>query len=142
MSELYIIALVPDELWAKVKPLLPQPQHMSRGGRPRAPDRAVLAGILFVLRTGIRWNDIPAELGCSGDTCCRRLREWHVSGTWTRVSATLSAHLDDADELEWSRVLLDPAIMAARKLMSRPLAKDLLEQIRADRSGTRPRIRA
>jgi len=35
-----------------------------------------LTGIVFVLRTGIPWEDLPRELGCSGMTCWKRLREW------------------------------------------------------------------
>ena len=61
--------LVPDDLWAVVEPLLPRERPKPGGGRPRAPDRAALAGILFVLRTGIQWHEVPTELGCCGKTC-------------------------------------------------------------------------
>ncbi|WP_443064611.1 transposase [Streptomyces sp. NBC_00582] len=61
--------LVPDDLWERVAPLLPptpQPRHRCPG-RLRVPDRAVLAGIMYVLRTGVAWRDVPAEtVGCSG----------------------------------------------------------------------------
>jgi transposase len=50
------------------------------------PDRAALAGIMFVLKTGISWNDLPQELGCgSGVTCWRRLRQWQQAGVWQRL---------------------------------------------------------
>ncbi|HEX4116343.1 MAG TPA: transposase, partial [Solirubrobacteraceae bacterium] len=46
-------------------------------GRKRVPDRKALTGILFVLKTGIPWEDLPQEMGCgSGMTCWRRLRDW------------------------------------------------------------------
>ena len=61
--------LVPNDLWAAISPLLPPEPLKPKGGRPRVPDRVVLAGILFVLRTGIQWRDVPAEMGCSGKTC-------------------------------------------------------------------------
>ena len=70
--------LVSDELWELVEPLIPPPVPARRGrtGRPRVADRAVLAGIVFVLSTGISWNALPQELGCgSGVTRWRRLRE-------------------------------------------------------------------
>ena len=62
-------ALVSDRLWAAVAPLLPPERPKPAGGRPRASDRACLVGILFVLKTGSVWNDIPAELAPSGPTC-------------------------------------------------------------------------
>ena len=68
-------ALLPDPLWDLVEPLLPIPPRLPQGGRPRVSDRACLTGIVFVLRSGIRWQMLPQELGCgSGMTCWRRLR--------------------------------------------------------------------
>src|SRR3712207_4306290 len=73
--------LVSAELWAIVGPLLPPEPPKPKGGRPRVPDRAALAGILFVLRTGCPWEWLPRELGCgSGITCWRRLRDWQRAG--------------------------------------------------------------
>src|ERR671926_353074 len=56
--------LVPDDLWAAVAPLLPPARPNPKGGRPPVPDRAALTGIVFVLKTGIQWEDLPAEMGC------------------------------------------------------------------------------
>lgn len=74
MPERYVRSIVSDEIWARIKPVLPSPMLWSGRGRRQAPDRTVLAGILFVVRTGIWWKDLPPELGCSGSTCLRRLR--------------------------------------------------------------------
>jgi transposase len=50
----------------------------TQGWTARVPDGAALTGILFVLKTGIPWKYLPAEMGCrSGMTCWRRLRGWH-----------------------------------------------------------------
>lgn len=71
--------LVPDDLWERVAPLLPPaPERRHRyPGRLRVPDRAALAGVMYVLRTGVAWRDVPAEaVGCSGVTAWRRLRDW------------------------------------------------------------------
>lgn len=80
--------IVPDELWQIIEPLLPPEPPKPKGGRPRIPDRQCLAGILFVLRTGLPWEDLPQELGCgSGMTCWRRLRDWNdgVPPVWWSV---------------------------------------------------------
>lgn len=69
--------LISDELWSLVEPLLPPHPPRPQGGRPPIPDRACFTGIMFVLKTGIRWEGLPQEMGCgSGMTCWRRLRDW------------------------------------------------------------------
>jgi transposase len=82
-------ALVSDELWEAIEPYLP-PERPSPGGRPRVPDRAALGGIIYVLRHGLRWRDLPRALGYgSGATCWRRLRRWQELGVWEAVHHTL-----------------------------------------------------
>ena len=56
--------LVSDELWSQVEPLLPKHEPTPKGGRLRIPDRAALTGIIFVLKTGMPWEDLPEEMGC------------------------------------------------------------------------------
>ena len=79
--------LVPDDFWAVISPLLPPEPPKPKGGRPRVPDRLALAGILFVLRTGIQWRDVPAEMGCSGKTCWRQLVAWRTAGVWRALAS-------------------------------------------------------
>jgi transposase len=100
--------LLPDELWAVVQPLLPPWSPSPKGGQPRLDDRKALLGILFVLKTGIAWEDLPCELGCgSGMTCWRRLRDWQADGTWARAHAALLARLHAAGRVDWSRAAVD-----------------------------------
>ncbi len=72
---------VPDDLWDRLEPLLPQRERRFRyPGRKPLPDREVLCGILYVLHTGIQWEYLPKELGFgSGMTCWRRLRDRHAA---------------------------------------------------------------
>ncbi len=83
-------ALVPDDLWEAIEPLLPKEPTKPKGGRPRIDDRAALTGILFVLKSGIPWEMLPQEMGCgSGMTCWRRLKEWHQAGVWKLLHQAL-----------------------------------------------------
>ena|SRR6478672_3835104 len=108
--------LVFDELWEAVAPLLPRERPKPGDGRPRVPDRARLAGIIFVLRSGIPWLMLPTELGCgSGVTCWRRLAGWQRARVWRRLHAGLLDWLGDADALDWSRASLDSASVPAKK---------------------------
>jgi transposase len=113
--------LVSDELWATVRPLLPPERPRPKGGRPRVPDRAALAGIIFVLRTGCPWEWLPKELGCgSGVTCWRRLRDWQRAGVWHRLHTVLLERLEAADKLDWGRASLDSASVPAKGGAAKP----------------------
>ena len=109
-------ALVPDDLWAVVKPLLPPEIEKPKGGRPRVADRAALAGIILVLRTGMQWKHLPrAEIGCSGKTSWRRLGVWQAAGVWAALHRAMLEQLQDADALDWSRAALDSASLPAKR---------------------------
>lgn len=96
--------LLPDELWQLIEPLLPTRPARPKGGRPLLQDRDVLTGIVFMLKTGIAWEDLPREMGCGcGMTCLRRLREWQEQGIWPSIERLLQAHLPDAQRIDWSR---------------------------------------
>jgi transposase len=107
--------LVPDELWEVVEPLIPKVERRYRyPGRKRVPDRQVLTGILFVLKTGIPWEALPQEMGCgSGVTCWRRLREWQEQGVWQGLHEALLAKLNAAGEIDWQRAAVDSSHVRA-----------------------------
>jgi transposase len=110
--------LVPDGLWERVEPLLPPPRprrHRYPGRRP-VDDRAALAGIVFVLKTGINWNQLPTGLvGCSGVTCWRRLRDWTEAGVWPALHEQLLAQLRALGELDLDRCAVDGSHVRALK---------------------------
>jgi len=107
-------ALLRDELWELIEPLLPPEPAKPKGGRPRLGDRDVLTGILFVLKTGIPWEDLPQEMGCgSGMTCWRRLRDWQEAGVWERIHLRCLERLQAAGRLDWSRAVVDSASVRA-----------------------------
>ena len=102
--------LVSDELWARVEPLLPppEPRRFRFPGRKSLDQRRILTGILYVLKTGIAWDDLPAELGWGcGKTCRAYLRRWHAAGVWHQLHALLLAELNAADLIDWSRAIID-----------------------------------
>src|SRR5260221_1268064 len=108
--------LLPDALWERIKPLLPKPKkrRFRYPGRKPVDDRKALTGILFVLKTGIPWEDLPQELGCgSGMTCWRRLRDWHKAGVWQKLHEQLLAELNGADRIDWSRAAVDSRSLRA-----------------------------
>lgn len=105
--------LVDDELWALVEPHLPRWEPSPKGGQPRKPDRLCLTGILFVLKTGIPWEDFPQEMGCCGMTLWNRLEEWQRAGVWEKLRRVLLTRLQEADLIDWSRAVIDSASIRA-----------------------------
>src|SRR4051812_43868174 len=109
--------LVSDALWERIQPLLPspKPRRFRYPGRKPIDDRKALTGILFVLKTGINWEDLPQERGCGcGMTCWRRLRDWIQAGVWQGLHEVLLAELNQADRIDWSRALIDSSHVRAR----------------------------
>jgi len=95
---------VPDSLWERVQPLLPgrRPRRRLYPGRKPCDDRAALAGIVFVLKTGIGWNQLPRMLfGCSGTTCWRRLQLWTEAGVWPGLHELVLVELRASGQLDW-----------------------------------------
>jgi transposase len=106
--------LVSNDLWVICEPLLPRLKKSRKGGRPPVGNREALTGILFVLKTGIAWEDLPKEMGCgSGMTCWRRMVAWQKAGVWDKLHHVLLEELQRADQIDWSRAIVDSAALKA-----------------------------
>jgi transposase len=103
-----------DEHWRRIAPHLPPHQPSPKGGRPRADDRECLEGILWLLRSGARWRDIPVDLP-SGTTCWRRLRDWAATGVLEDLQATLVEQLHAAGRIDLRELLADATFIRAKK---------------------------
>src|SRR5450432_2578407 len=103
-----------DRQWDKIKPHLPGPQKSRRGGRPPADNRACFEGILWVLRSGARWKDLPGKYP-SPSTCWRRLRDWEAAGLWLKIWRCFLGELDAAGRLDWSETFADGSFAPAKK---------------------------
>ena len=111
-----VYALVPDDLWERVAPLIPPSPPSPKGGRPRISDRAAFTGIMYVLQTGCAWRYVPRELGGgSGVTCWRRLRDWQQAGVWGHLQQVLLDELGIADRIDWDHACIDSAKVPAKK---------------------------
>ncbi len=109
-------SLLTDEQWAVVEPFIPPlPKRRFRyPGRLPVGNRQALTGILFVLKTGIPWEDLPQEMGCGcGMTCWRRLRDWNDAGVWDTIHRVLLDLLHQANQIDWSRAVIDSSSVRA-----------------------------
>lgn len=94
-----------DEEWALIESLLPP---KAKTGRPRANDRVIINGILYVLITGCRWMDMPLKYG-SYKTAWKRLKKWQEEGVWNRIFKVL------ASIRSYKRVAIDSSTIEAKK---------------------------
>ena len=97
-----------DAAWAVIEPLLPQ-----RGtrGKPWADHRRVINGILWKLRTGAPWRDLPERYG-PWQTCHSRLVRWRRDGTWDRLLAHVQTTLDAVGEVVWEVSIASSVVRA------------------------------
>ncbi len=105
---------ISDELWEVIEPLLP-PE--AKTGRPRADDRQTIDGILYVLKTGIPWNDLPEKYG-DDVTAWRRLKEWEEKGVWKRVMDALVAKGYSMGIVDMDSLSIDSDTIPAKKGVS------------------------
>ncbi|GAA4975229.1 hypothetical protein GCM10025331_82090 [Actinoplanes utahensis] len=106
---------VDDELWELIEPVLP-PWPEKAPGPKTIPDRLCLQGILFVLYTGVGWEDLPQELGFgSGMTCWRRLERWTEARVFDQVHQILLGRLNAANRIDWTRAAMDGSHIDAKK---------------------------
>ena len=102
-----------DKQWAVISPLLPK-QDQSKGGRTRADDRKTLEGILWILKTGAQWSELPSKYGAYV-TCWRRLKAWEEDGTWERIWKRLVSVLSQKDKLMLEVGMVDGTFSPAKK---------------------------
>ena len=103
---------IPDDLWNLIEPFLPPDKPPGANGRPRVPNRTVLNGILYVLRTGCQWKMVPREYG-SGSTCHLRFQTWVQAGVFERIWRVCLKHYDNLQGIDWRFQSLDSATVSA-----------------------------
>ena len=100
---------LPDELWERMKMLLPKPRRSRKGGRPRLPFRQVADGIFYVLRTGCQWKAVPREFG-SGSSLHRYFQAWTKRGVFRQLWKWALLEYDDLKGIQWKWQSMDGAM--------------------------------
>ena len=107
-------AQLSDEQWLLIADLFPAPPPSEKGGRPRRTARECFEGILWVLRTGARWKDLPAHFP-SPPTCWRRFKAWTEAGLLKKAWARLLRKLDRRGRIRWKEAIADGTFSSAKK---------------------------
>ena len=102
---------LPDELWARMEPLLPpRPKHPLGCHNPRVPDRAAMDAICFVPRTGCQWNALKETRFCSSFSAHRRFQEWTQAGVFAAFWRAGLLAYEGAAGIDWTWLSLDGAM--------------------------------
>ena len=100
-----------DEQWSLIEELLPCPAST---GRPRSDMRQVLDGILWVVRTGAPWRDLPERFG-PWQTVYHWFNCWGRDGTWDRILEALQMRLDAEGRIDWDLWCVDGSNIRASR---------------------------
>jgi transposase len=103
---------IPDALWERIEPLLPNYKRSCKGGRPRLPLRNVVTGIFYLLRTGGQWKAMPREFG-SGSAIHAYFQEWVRRGLFQKLWRLALAEYDDLQGIDWQWQSLDGTMTKA-----------------------------
>src|SRR5215213_2606930 len=103
-----------DEQWFLIEPLFDKPPVVATRGRPRRSEREVMNGVLWILRSGARWADLPERFP-PYQTCHRRFQEWVKDGRLKKVLETLAQDLLERGKLDLSETFIDGTFVSAKK---------------------------
>jgi transposase len=101
-----------DKEWERLQPLLP-PQKPAVG-RPAKDHRTIINGILWILRTGAPWRDLPAQYG-KWKTVVSRFYRWRIAGVWQHIFAKLQEQADAEGKLDWDKHYVDGTVIRAHQ---------------------------
>lgn len=103
---------IPDDLWEFIEPILPAEKLPGTNGRPQVPNRKILNGILYVLRTGCQWKMLPPQYG-SSSTCHRRFQQWVGAGIFEKLWKVCLTQYDELQGIAWRFQSLDGTHVSA-----------------------------
>lgn len=105
-----------DEQWIVLEPLIPEEERipMRKRGRSWRDPREVLNGVLWILRTGAPWQDLPARYP-SYQTCHRRYQRWVRMGVMESILRALAQDLKERGGLDLQECFIDGTFVVAKK---------------------------
>ncbi len=103
---------IPDSLWQRIEPLLPQERPHPKGGRPYPPARQCMDGIFYVLRTGCQWKALPKGFAASTPVP-PRFQQWRAAGVFGRLWQEGLIEYDARHGLDWEWQAMDGAMTKA-----------------------------
>lgn len=101
-----------DKQWRRIKPLLPKP---AKTGRPRSNQLEVVNGILYVLKTGCKWKDLPHDIDASPSTCNRALLEYQKRRIWQKIFQELTKEAYSKKKINLNNAYHDASVVKSKR---------------------------
>ena len=100
-----------DTQWEQIKDFLPQPKTR---GRPPADSRKMVNGMLWIVRTGAPWRDLPERFG-PWETIYTRFNNWCKAGVWKHVLDRLQSRMEERGQIDWGLFCIDGSVIRASR---------------------------
>lgn len=105
---------ITNEQWEIIAPIIKIPARKNRQGRPRRNDRPILDGVLWILRTGAPWKDLPDRYP-PYQTCHRRFKEWSEREIFAEILAALAQDMEKRGKIKLEECFIDGTFSSAKK---------------------------
>src|SRR5512138_1978584 len=119
---------IPDGLWERIERVLPREKRKGSVGRPALPNRQVVNGILFVLRSGCQWKGLKKEWFGASSSLHARFQRWNEAGVWKKVYRVMMKYYHKKRQIQWKWQAVDSKAVPA------PLGGDLTGPNPTDRA--------
>jgi transposase len=124
------------EQWAFIMPMLPKERvRKDKRGRPWKDPHDVLEGILWILKTGARWQDLP-ERYPPYQTCHRRYQSWVKAGVFKKILIKLAEHLRKKGKIDLAETFIDATFVDAKKGVQKSEKPNVVRELKSWQSST------
>jgi transposase len=104
---------VPDGLWERIERVLPKEKPKGSVGRPALPNRQVVNGILFVLRSGCQWKGLKKEWYGASSSLHERFKTWNETGLWKEIYRVMVKYYHKKRHIQWRWQAVDSKMAPA-----------------------------
>lgn len=126
-----------EEQWRIIEPLIPKPRlRQDRKGRPSTDRRQLVQGMMWILKTGARWQDLPRDRFPPYQTVHRHYQEWVKKGLFKKILERLVEHLRAKGKINLSETFIDASFTEAKKGVKKSVKPNLVRELRSWQSAT------
>jgi len=104
---------IPDGLWERIEHVLPEEKRKGSVGRPGLPNRQVVNGILFVLRSGCQWKGLKKEWYGASSSLHKRFQTWNEAGLWKKIYRVMMKYYHKKRHIQWKWQAVDSKMVPA-----------------------------